>query len=82
MITTTKFTIVKVQRAIFPPDQKDCLVYDESHKHVVTQPVHADILKVMRKRKGFLGLKAYFEAQWESTQGVWLVGKLVSDRDW
>ena len=74
--------VVKVQRALFPRDRVDCLVYDEAHTHVVEQRVHSDVLATMKKRPGMLAFRAFFEAEWDEGFGAWKIGKWVKDRSW
>jgi len=65
--------IVKVQRALFPPDGES-LVYDKDKKHVQTIELPAAV----RHKMGH-DVKAFFEATWT---GTWLIYERTSDQSW
>jgi hypothetical protein len=74
--------VVKVQRAIRPPDEPDCLVYDEDHEHISKQVIPDSAMKAMKERSGIFSMKAYFEAEWDEFAEGWLIGKIVKDEPW
>lgn len=74
--------IVKVQRALFPPDQVECLVYDEDQNFLCQQVVSKATLKAMEGRPGMFAMKAYFIATFNAAERKWDIGEMVQDQDW
>lgn len=75
-------TIVKVQRCIMPADKTECLVYAKDKKRIIEQPIPDAAIEAMKKRKGLLAIKAFFEAKWNDSTNSYLIGKLVADQRW
>jgi hypothetical protein len=68
-------TIVKVQRAIMPPDKVELLIYARGHHHMQEQIVPPTVRNAMGD-----DLKAYFKASWFVDK--WVIHKRVADQDW
>lgn len=71
-------TLVKVQTALVTTELDAlALVYDRDRKWMVQQPLDDATQKAMGT-----DVKAFFEAEYQLTDGCWKIGRRVTDRDW